>query len=151
MNYRSMIRTSLSLLLLGSAAAVLAQPPDFREIDRHLVLDGAPRAQVGPYFTMQEAAFDAPRYIVYRPVDLAAFPAQDKLPVVVWGNGGCAIENRLYDSYLGAIASKGFLVLATRRVEGDPERMQATAAHLLGAVDWAEAENARAGAPLQGK
>jgi dienelactone hydrolase len=147
--YRALARTSLSLLLCGSAA--LAQPPDFREIDRHLVLDGAPRAQVGPYFTMQDAAFDAPRYIVYRPVDLSAFPAQDTLPVVVWGNGGCSIENRLYDSFLGGIASHGFIVLATRRVEGDPQRMQANADHLLGAVGWAEAENARAGSPLQGK
>ncbi len=151
MNYRAIARTSLSLLLCSSA--VLAQPQgiDFREIDRHLVLDGAPRAQVGQYFTMQDAAFGAPRYIVYRPVDLSAFPAQDKLPVVVWGNGGCSIENRLYDSFLGGIASHGFLVLATRRVEGDPQRMQANADHLLGAVSWAEAENARAGSPLQGK
>jgi hypothetical protein len=135
MNYRSMLRTSLSLLLLGSTAA-LAQPPgiNFREIDRHLVLDGAPRAQVGSYLTMQEAAFGAPRYLTYRPTDLSAFPAQDKLPVVVWGNGGCSIENRLYDSYLGAIASHGFLAIATRRVEGDPERMQSNAEHLLGAV-----------------
>lgn len=155
MNYRSVlqnaVRTSLSLLLCSSA--VLAQPPgiDFREIDRHLILDGAPRAQVGPYFTMQEGAFGSARHIVYRPVDLSAFPAQDTLPVVVWGNGGCAIENRLYDSFLGALASHGFVVLATRRVEGDPERMQANVDHLLGAVDWASAENARAGSPLQGK
>lgn len=152
MNYRSIIRTSLSLLLVGSGAA-FAQPPgiDFREVDRHLILDGAPRARLGQYLTMQEAAFEAPRYLTYRPTDLSAFPAQDTLPVVVWGNGGCAIENRLYDSFLGALASHGFLAIATRRVEGDPERMQANADHLLGAVSWAEAENARAGSPLQGK
>lgn len=156
MSYRAVIhntiRTILSPAVLGSAA-VIAQPQgiDFREIDRHLVLDGAPRAQVGEYFTLQEAAFGAPRYIVYRPVDLAAFPAQDTMPVVVWGNGGCSIENRLYDSFLGGIASHGFIVLATRRVDGDPERMQSNVDHLLGAVSWAEAENARAGSPLQGK
>lgn len=154
MNYRSFARTSLSLLAFAwCSTAVLAQPPgiDFREIDRHLVLDGAPRAKLGPYLTMQDKAFEAPRYIVYRPADLSAFPAQDTLPVVVWGNGGCSIENRLYDSFLGGIASHGFLVLATLRVQGDPERMQSNVDHLLGAVSWAEAENARAGSPLQGK
>jgi hypothetical protein len=154
MNYRAIvhatIRTTLSALLLLSGV-VLAQPPNFREVDRHLILDGAPRAQLGPYLTMQDAAFEAPRYIVYRPTDLAAFPAQDTLPLVVWGNGGCAIEQRLYDSFLGGVASHGFLVLATLRVEGDPERMQESVEHILGAIDWAEKENARAGSPLQGK
>jgi dienelactone hydrolase len=151
MNYRSIVRTSLSLLLLSGVA--VAQPPGItmEMIMRQLPLEGAPLAVAGPYTTMSEAAFESPRHILFRPTDLAAFPAQDTLPVVVWGNGGCAIENREFDGFLGTVASHGFLVLTTVRMEGDAERQQQSAADLLAAVSWAEAENARAGSPLQGK
>lgn len=159
MRFRSFVRTGLSLVLLGSAAA-LAQPPGitFDMINRQLPLEGAPLAVAGPYATLQEAAFESPRHILFRPSDLAPFPAQDTLPVVVWGNGGCAIENRQYDGYLGTVASHGFLVLTTVRVEGDvqaqpgqPGGRSQTPDDLLAAITWAEAENARAGSPLQGK
>lgn len=155
MRHSQLARTALSLVLLGSAFA-MAQPPGITAemIQRQLPLEGAPLAVAGPYATTQEAAFEAPRYILYRPSDLSAFPARDTLPVVVWGNGGCAIENRNYDGYHGTVASHGFLVLTTVRVAGDPEgrpgRSQ-TADDLLAAIDWAEKENARAGSPLQGK
>jgi dienelactone hydrolase len=69
---------------------------------------------------------------------------------MVWGNGGCAINSTRYGGFLSNIASHGFLVLATAAVEGEPRR-QATADDLRAAVDWAEAENGRAGSPLRGK
>ena len=157
MRYSSIARTALSFVLLSSTfATAIAQPPGItmEMIQRQLPLEGAPLAVAGPYATTQEAAFESPRHILFRPSDLSAFPARDTLPVVVWGNGGCAIENRQYDGYLGTVASHGFLVLTTVRVEGDAQgqggRSQ-TVDDLLGAISWAEAENARNGSPLRGK
>ncbi len=146
----SVIRSTLSLLVLSSIA--IAQPPGvtMEMINRQLPLEGAPQAEPGPYATMTEGAFNSPRHILFRPAELNAFPAQDTLPVVVWGNGGCAIGNPQYGGFLGTIASHGFLVLTTTAIEGE-ERRQQNAGDLLGAIAWAETENARAGSPLQGK
>jgi dienelactone hydrolase len=87
---------------------------------------------------------------VYRPKNLDAFPGKDTLPVMAWGNGGCAIDGTRYAGFLSTIASHGFVVLATAAVEGEPRR-QANAGDLLNALDWADAENLRDGSPLKGK
>ena len=143
--------SSLALLLLGGTA--VAQPPGvtMEMINRQLPLEGAPLAVAGAYATVSEAATSSARHIVFRPQALDAFPARDKMPVVIWGNGGCAINNRQYDGFLGTIASHGFLVLTTTTVEGDAQGRRQTADDLLAAIAWAEGENARAGSPLAGK
>jgi hypothetical protein len=69
---------------------------------------------------------------------------------MVWGNGGCAINSTRYGGFLTTIASHGFVVLATAAEPGATGG-RATADHLRKAVDWAEAENTRAGSPLNGK
>jgi dienelactone hydrolase len=144
-----------SLLLLATLLTPLAeaQPPGvtMEMIARQLPLEGAPLAVPGPYATVAVAAEGAARLLAFRPETLTAFPSSDTLPVVVWGNGGCAIENRQYDGFLGTIASHGFLVLTTVRVEGDEQGRRQTAEDLAAAIAWAEAENARAGSPLAGK
>jgi hypothetical protein len=114
--------------------------------------EGAPKAEPGPYPVTQEAAFGAPGLRTFRPSSLAKFPAHDTLPVLVWGNGGCAVDSPRYAGFLSTIASHGFLVITTA---GAPQegaaRRQATADDLKAAIDWAQNENARAGAPLAGK
>jgi hypothetical protein len=144
---------------MGSAAAILvsggmafAQPPGItREmIASALPVEGAPLAVPGPYETMSEPAFGAPGLMVFRPTNLDAFPARDTLPVLAWGNGGCAIDTTRYGGFLSTIASHGFLVLGTAAQEGAAPR-QANADDLRAAVDWADAENKRAGSPLAGK
>jgi len=73
--------------------------------------------------------------------------------VVVWGNGGCAIDNPKYAGFLTTIASHGFLVITTAGAPapaGTPGT-RATADDLKAAIDWAEQENSRAGSPLNGK
>ena len=143
----------------GSAAALLAltgvcfaQPPGITPemIATALPVEGAPLAEPGPYEVTSETAFGSPGLVLFRPANLDAFPARDTLPVLVWGNGGCAIDSTRYSGFLTTIASHGFLVLGTAAREGAPRR-QATADDLRAAVDWAEAETARAGSPLNGK
>src|SRR6188474_3865064 len=109
-----------------------------------LPLEGAPLAVPGPYKVESGPAFESPGHVVYRPADLAPFPAKDKLPLVVWGNGGCAINSTRYGGFLTTIASHGFVVMATA---AQPGVTRATADILRKAVDWAEAENKRAESP----
>jgi hypothetical protein len=140
-------------LVLGLAAVSRAQAPT--GITRDMIatalpVEGAPLAVPGPYKVESGLAFGSPGLVVYRPADLTAFPAKDKLPVMVWGNGGCAINSTRYGGFLTTIASHGFLVLATAAEPGATGG-RSTADHLRKGVDWAEAENKRAGSPLNGK
>ena len=134
---------------LASVGSALPQRGNL-DVGRELPLEGAPLAVPGPYEVASGSAFGSPVHVVFHPADLDAFPSRDSLPVMAWGNGGCAINSTRYSSFLTTIASHGFLVLATAPVEGT-ERRQATDDDLRAALDWAEAENARQGSPLEGK
>src|SRR5215469_11004969 len=138
--------------LVSFAGVCLAQPPGItREmIQRSLPLEGAPKAEPGPYQVTSEAAFGSPGLHLYRPETLDAFPKKDTLPVMVWGNGGCAIDSTNFAGFLSTIASHGVLVIGTVPQEGAARR-QETADDMRAAIDWAEKENVRAGSPLNGK
>jgi dienelactone hydrolase len=114
-----------------------------------LPVEGAPLAVPGPYKVESGPAFGSAGHVVYRPADLAAFPRKDKLPVMVWGNGGCAINSTRYGGFFTTISSHGFVVIATAAEPGATGR--ATADNLRKGMDWAEAENTRADSPLKGK
>lgn len=148
---KTTIRCFGSLVFFTMAGIAAAQPPGItrEDIARQLPLEGAPLAVPGPYEVISEPAFGLEGQIVWRPADLAAFPSRDSLPVMAWGNGGCAIDSTRYGEFLGTIASHGFLVISTVPVEGQQGR--GTPDHMIAAFDWAEAENARAGSPLNGK
>jgi dienelactone hydrolase len=150
MNKTAIVSAAAALLL--HAGVSLAQPPGItREmIERALPVEGAPLAVAGPYAITSEKAFGSPGLLVFRPTSLEAFPKKDTLPVMVWGNGGCAIDTSRYSGFLTTIASHGFLILGTAVQEG-ATRQQATADDLRAAVDWAEKENTRDGSPLKGK
>jgi hypothetical protein len=139
-------------VFLTCTGVCLAQPPGVtREmIQRALPLEGAPKAEPGPYQVTSEPAFDSPGLQVYRPAALDAFPRKDTLPVMVWGNGGCAIDSKNFSGFLTTIVSHGVLVVGTVPQEGAARR-QETADDMRAAIDWAERENVRAGSPLNGK
>ena len=139
-------------VVLTVAGVCFAQPPGItREmIERALPLEGAPLAEPGPYMVTSGPAFGSPGYLVFHPTALDAFPKKDSLPLMVWGNGGCAIDSTRYSGFLTTIASHGFLVMGTLPVQGAARR-QSNADDMRGAIDWAEKENARSGSPLMGK
>ena len=139
-------------LVLGLAGTSLAQPPGItREmIATALPVEGAPLAEPGPYKVMSEPAFGSPGHVVFRPADLSPFPSRDTLPVMVWGNGGCAINSTRYGGFFTTIASHGFIVIATAAKEGEKPR-QSNADDLRAALNWVEAEAKRDGSPLKGK
>jgi acetyl esterase/lipase len=144
--------TAVTLLALsGTCAAQLAGvTPEM--IASSLPEEGAPKAQPGPYQVAAEPAFGAAGLRTFRPADLDRFPKHDTLPVLVWGNGGCALDSPRYAGFLSTIASHGFLVITTAGAapQGAP-RGQASAADLKAAIDWADQENIRPGSPLNGK
>jgi hypothetical protein len=144
--------TCIAIALLGLASAASAQPRGITPemIATALPVEGAPLAEPGPYKVMSEPAFGSPGHVVFRPAALDAFPSRDTLPVMVWGNGGCAINSTRYGGFLSTIASHGFVVVATAAREGEARR-QATADDLRAALNWAEAEARRDGSPLKGK
>jgi dienelactone hydrolase len=111
-------------------------------------------------------------HMVYRPKDLAA--VTNKLPIVVWGNGACVNVGNAFRHFLTEIASHGYLAIAIGPM--GPERVVApagaapapapprpqgaapalpraatTASQLIDALNWAVAENARAGSAYYGK
>src|SRR5205814_3446796 len=143
-------------IVLGAAmmfaCAVQAQPPGItREmVMRQLPLEGAPLAIAGAYEAVMEPVAGSPRLAVYRPAKLDAFPKKDTLPVVAWGNGGCALDSTQFGGYLKTLASHGYVVVTTAAPQGaDPPR--ATADDLRAAIDWSQAEATRSGSPLAGK
>jgi hypothetical protein len=138
------------LLLLGHAASAQAPGITMEMIRIALPLEGAPRAVHGPYDVIAEPAFESPRHIVYRPEDLRAFPNEDSLPVLIWGNGGCAMNSTGYRGLLTTVASHGFIAIAVMPLEGEETR-RATSDDLRPAIDWVMAENERADSPLKGK
>jgi hypothetical protein len=96
----SVVKTSfLSAVagLLALAGVSVAQPPGITPemIAAALPVEGAPLAVAGPYKVTSEPAFGSPGHVVFRPADLSAFPSKDTLPVMPWGNGGCAINARV--------------------------------------------------------
>ena len=150
MNKTSFVSAVAGLLTL--AGVCFAQPPGIPPgaVNTTLPLEGAPLAVAGPYKVTSGPAEGTPGHVVFRPADLTAFPRKDKLPVMIWGNGGCAINSARYGGFFTTIASHGFLVMSTVPVEGAARRQQ-NADDMRAELDWAAKENARDGSPLKGK
>lgn len=98
----------------------------------------------GPYPADYETSATLSNHTVYRPQTLPA----ERLPVFVWGNGGCAANGTGQVNFLREIASYGFLAIAS----GAPNGSGSTTSQMLTqSIDWAVAENSRAGGKYYGK
>ncbi len=66
----------------------------------------------GPYkaIMMEEATLTT--HTIFRPQDLSKFGKKNLLPVLVWGNGGCANSPSGHINFLNEVASQGFLIVA---------------------------------------
>ena len=116
----------------------------------------------GPYPAVMEGDPGVPGHTVYRPENLSVFDKKTPLPVVAWGNGGCANSNQFYIPFLTEIASQGFLVVAIgpysapgtaggRGGMGGGMGGGTKSAQLLEALEWATAENQRKESKYFGK
>ncbi|KAI1840470.1 hypothetical protein JX266_013306 [Neoarthrinium moseri] len=64
----------------------------------------------GPYPAAYFTETSLPKHTIYRPINP---PANVSLPVLVWGQGGCAADGLQERSYLIEIASHGFIAIAS--------------------------------------
>jgi dienelactone hydrolase len=121
----------------------------------------------GPYPAIMESDSGLATHTIYRPASLAPFGEDRLLPIVAWGNGGCANAGDAQKNFLAEIASHGMLVIAVGPIVGDrrtapqvpaqppgepPQVAPPTrSAQLSDAIDWAAAENSRSGSRYNGK
>ena len=125
----------------------------------------------GPFPAILEQDPSLPTHTVYRPQDLSK--VKGKLPIIAWGNGGCANNGLSHRNFLMEIASYGFLAIAIgppqaapapgQGKQGPPPAAKGKAkgaapgapatksSQLIDAINWAIAENGRKGSMYQGK
>ena len=131
-----------SKLSLGLAAVAIA-------VSAAVVTVGATPADAavggsGPYPADYETSAGLPSHTIYRPQTLPA----ERLPIYVWGNGGCSANGLSQQNFLREIASHGFLAIAS----GAPNGSGSTTSQMLTqSIDWAVAENSRSGSKYFGK
>lgn len=160
------------ILFLGASAPVAAQaqgapdPETFRRQQEELnkVPD---TAGDGPYPAVIETDPALPGHVIYRPADLSPFGG-GKLPVLVWGNGGCVDDGTAHRLHLAQIASYGYLVVAVGEWRSGPgataPRVQqripsggglppaaTSAADVKAGLNWALAEDTRADSRFRGR
>jgi len=158
---------------LAAAQQPAPPQPDPAALARQAELNNRPDTPgTGRFAAVKEEVASLPRHVVYRPKDLAGL-GNTKLGVVAWGNGGCSEDGASSRFHLLEIASHGYLVIASGRIlsgPGAPPREPRPAApaapaapqgqlppprtqvsDLTDAVDWALAENTRAGGPYFGR
>jgi hypothetical protein len=130
----------------------------------------------GKYPAMFEEDASLPAHVVYRPRNLSSLKSQ-KLPVYIWGNGGCSADGTSSRNHLMEIASHGYLVIAAGTIPKEPPRAAPSAppppaagagavptrapagplpaatltVALREALDWAIKENGRKGSPYYGR
>ena len=95
--------------LLFAAAAVMALVSmPVQAQNSRIVEEGGS----GPYkaIMMEEASLTT--HTIFRPQDLSKFDKKNLLPIIVWGNGGCANSPSGHVNFLNEVASQGFLIVA---------------------------------------
>jgi hypothetical protein len=118
----------------------------------------------GHYPALMESDPGLATHTIYRPADLNTL-GEYKLPIVVWGNGGCADAGNRFRWFLSEVSSYGFLVIAAGPIGASsleylpaleyarrpmtmpsPSQLPPPATHssqLIDAMNWAIAENER--------
>jgi hypothetical protein len=171
---RHLLHCPSAVALIAACLGVVAaaqQPappqPDRAALERQAEINKRPDTPgTGRFPAMKEEVASLPRHVVYRSTDLDTL-GDAKLGVVAWGNGGCSDDGASSRFHLLEIASHGYLVVASGQIlsgPGAPPREPRPAAppgqlppprtkvsDLTEAVDWALAQNTRAGSPYFGR
>ena len=171
--YCSTVAGLVAPLVLTTAAGQPPPAPDRAAAERQAALNKLPDSPgTGRFPALKEEVASLPDHVVYRPADLAALGAPGalgatKLGVVAWGNGGCSNDGASSRFHLLELASHGYVVIASGRIlsgpgappaeartpapAGQPAPPRTAATDLVTAIDWALAENTRAGSEYFGR
>ena len=161
------ILAGLAMPALAQQAAEEAPPADIAQRVA-LATRQAEAGGAGPFPAEMVSEASLPTHTIYRPRDMAAATAKGPIPVIAWGNGACTNVGNRFRYFLTEIASRGYVVVAVgprgpstmewkvnlpQAADVPPEKRMpgSFAAQLVDAIDWAVAENARAGSPYQGR
>ena len=137
-------------LAIGMCASMFAQTNE-------TVLE---QGGTGPYKAVMYEVEGFKEHTIFAPKDLSVFNEKKTLPVLVWGNGGCANSPRGHEKFLNDIASYGYLVLATgimpkedapRGMGGMGRGNQSRSEQQVESMDWAFAQNADKNSPFYQK
>ncbi|MDO3386820.1 alpha/beta hydrolase [Gilvimarinus sp. SDUM040013] len=83
-------------------------------------------------------------HTIFAPQNISKFSTEQKLPLVVWGNGACNDSPWEHVNFLNEIASHGFFVIAIGTMpttSGEQVTERSTSAKLTQAIDWTVAQN----------
>ena len=72
----------------------------------------------GPYPAKLSTEASLPKHVIYAPIKPP--PAGLKMPVLIWGNGGCTSSGTPYGAFLNEVASYGYLAIANGPPGGAP-------------------------------
>ncbi|MFD6566073.1 cellulose binding domain-containing protein [Micromonospora profundi] len=129
MRRRSKIGAGLAALIVPVASMFMA----FGATPANAAVGGS-----GPYPADYETSATLANHTIFRPQTLPS----ERLPIFVWGNGGCSANGLSQGNFLREIASHGFLAIAN----GAPNGSGSTNSQMLTqSIDWAVAENSRQG------
>jgi hypothetical protein len=87
----------------------------------------------GPYPADYSSDPTLPNHTIFAP---KTPPKGVKLPVVIWGNGGCASAGTSYGNMLREIASHGFIVVANGGTTASFSMQQTTMKYFSESLDW---------------
>ncbi len=132
------LMTVCSLSAYNPATAQAALADTARPTSR-LVEDGG----TGPFKALMVGERSLPTHTIFRPQNLAAIGAGNKLPIIAWGNGACANSPWEHINFLSEVASHGFIVIAIGPIPGVGEKKggRSFSSQLTDAIDWAIRQN----------
>jgi predicted dienelactone hydrolase len=112
-------------------------------------------APTGPFRVVMEDAESLANHTIYRPENLGQLPAGRRLPVVAFAGPGCDANGTAFRPFFTEVASHGFFVLVSGLPEprggSGPNYPKTAPSDLVASIDWAVAENGRAGSPYAGR
>lgn len=97
------MRKSLFIAMAAVAMAIPASAQEQRTIE-----DGG----TGPYKAIMTSDASLSTHTIIRPEDMSKFGKGNLIPVLLWGNGGCAKSCSGHVNFLSEVASQGFFIVA---------------------------------------
>jgi hypothetical protein len=132
----------MGVTLLAQTTNPPAQPPDWE-------------SPSGRYAVVMEEDAGLPDHTVYRPANLTAIQGGQPLPIVAFSGPGCDANGTAFRPFFTEVASHGFLLIVSGLPEpkggSGPNFPKTEPKDLSASIDWAIAENSRAGSKFVGR
>ncbi|GAB2982508.1 hypothetical protein GCM10027049_18940 [Mucilaginibacter puniceus] len=139
----------IALCFVTASVTVQAQTTATARPTSRVIEDGG----TGPYKAIALQESSLPTHTVFRPQDLSKFGANNKLPIIAWGNGACSPSPWEHVNFLSEVSSYGFLVVAIGPLpmEGEQVRGTSKSSMMTDAINWAITQNNDKNSPLYQK